>query len=160
MPNFVDASYVSPLLSNSYYKYSNWKHFAALRAESSNDVRHTPFRPHRAPAKVLAHSLLESKTPRPTDTLYFCTLETVERADKFAAELFALGIEVLVLNEFDGIKIPYCNSIRLRAREGRGAPKPDWYKALLVLNKWNWDSHCRQEITDHPDFIDVCWFND
>lgn len=160
MPTFVDSRYVSPLASNTYYLYSVWKNFAARRAESDQPQRHTPFRAYNVPKKVLVASLLEDKLPRPSDALCFCTLDTVERADKFAAEMLALGLEVLVLNEFDYNKIAYCNAIRLRALSEPGAPAPDWYKALLVLNKWNWDSHCRQEITDHPDYLDVVWFND
>jgi hypothetical protein len=123
MPTFTDTSYVSPLRPNAYYLYSVWKNFAALRAESTDSTRRTPFRAYSAPKKSLVASLLEDKTPRPTDTLYFCTLDTVERADKFVAEMDRLGIEVHVLNEFDCHKTPYCDAIRLAVqREGGSGP--------------------------------------
>lgn len=160
MSTFVDASYVSPLVSGNYYLYSVWKNFASLREASVQPQRHTPCTVYSVPKKVLVASLLEGKLPRPTDTLDFCTLDTVERADKFAAEMFALGIEVLALNEFDYNKIPYCDAIRLRAVSEPGEPDPDWYQVLLTLNKWAWNSHRRQEITNHPDHLNVVWFND
>lgn len=155
-----NVSQYSPLVKNAWYRLEDWRGHAAVRDVDLQLVgmRWTPFGGSRRTEKTRVADLTDN-TLKGTDRLYLCLLDNVAQVDEFAANFAALNIDILVYHETDWDGVPFTNSIRLvRRPNGR---VPDWYQALLLLNKWqNKTSYAQMEITDHPARLDVSWYQD
>jgi len=155
-----NASEFSPLVENAWYRLEDWRVQAAVREVNVQPVgmRRTPFGGSQRTEKTRVADL-EDNTLKGTDRLFFCLLDNVAQVNEFEANFAALNIAIRVYHETDWDGVPFTNSIQLVPRpNGR---VPDWYQALLLLNKWqNNTSQAQMEITDQPQRIDVFWYQD
>lgn len=158
-----NVSQYSPLVKNAWYRLEDWRRQAAVREVDLQPagMRRT-FGGSRRTEKTRVADLTDN-TLKGTDRLYLCLLDNVAQVDEFAANFALLNIDILVYHETDWDGVPFTNSIRLvRRPNGR---VPDWYQALLLLNKWqNKTSHAQMEIKDwssgQTERLDVSWYQD
>lgn len=154
-----NVSQFSPLVKNAWYRLEDWRGHAAVREVDLQPVgmRRVGFG-NRLTTKTRVADLTDNAI-KGNDKLFVCLLDNVAQVDEFAANFALLNISILVYHETDWNGVPFTNSIRLVPRpNGR---VPDWYQALLLLNKWqNKTSHAQMEITDHPARLDVSWYQD
>lgn len=163
MPNHTNGrpnvSQFSPLVKNSWYRLEDWRPHTAVREVDLQpvDMRRVGFGNRRTTKTRVAD--LTDNTVKGTDLLFVCLLDNVARVNEFAAEFALLNIDILVCHDTDWDGVPFTNSIRLVRRPN--GMVPDWYQALLLLNKWqNKTSHAQMEIKDQPERLDVFWYQD